>query len=126
MEQLPHEARRLGIPQEVADRVADELRAHAEELIGDSDETAHRHAHRLHNALLAVKRNTLVVLRDTHRIDDAVLRRVQATLDAEEVRLDLREAAVRVRAGGRSGDDDADAPEGDGPDRREDDGGRSG
>ena len=40
----------------------------------------------LHKALLAEKRATLVRLRDTRLIDDIVLRRVQARLDAEEMR----------------------------------------
>jgi CPA1 family monovalent cation:H+ antiporter len=44
---------------------------------------------------MLVKRATLVRLRDERRIDDAVLRRLQETLDAEEVRLDLRDPAIR-------------------------------
>lgn len=42
---------------------------------------------RLRRALLADKRAALIRLRDTRDIDDTVLRRVQAQLDAEEVRL---------------------------------------
>lgn len=38
-------------------------------------------------ALLGNKRSTLLRLRDEHRIDDAVLRQIQARLDWEEVRL---------------------------------------
>ncbi|MFG2378654.1 hypothetical protein ACGFY9_45290 [Streptomyces sp. NPDC048504] len=38
-------------------------------------------------ALIANKRATVVRLRDERRIDDTVLRRLQATLDSEEVRL---------------------------------------
>ncbi|HEY8718481.1 hypothetical protein [Pengzhenrongella sp.] len=38
-------------------------------------------------ALLAKKRATVVRLRDERRIDDAVLRQIQARLDIEEVRL---------------------------------------
>jgi len=42
---------------------------------------------RLRLALLADKRAAVVRLRDTGRIDDTVLRWVQARLDTEEVRL---------------------------------------
>lgn len=49
--------------------------------------------HDLRYALLTVKRTALVALRDSRRIDDAVLRRVQEGIDAEEVRLRLRLAA---------------------------------
>jgi hypothetical protein len=38
-------------------------------------------------ALLEHKRSAVIALRDGHRIDDAVLLRVQEQLDAEEVRL---------------------------------------
>jgi len=38
-------------------------------------------------ALLGTKRATVLRLRDEHRIDDAVLRQIQARLDVEEVRL---------------------------------------
>jgi CPA1 family monovalent cation:H+ antiporter len=41
----------------------------------------------LRTALLADKRRAVIALRDTRRIDDIVLRRVQAQIDAEEVRL---------------------------------------
>ncbi|WP_169317079.1 hypothetical protein [Actinacidiphila oryziradicis] len=42
-----------------------------------------------------MKRATLVRLRDERRIDDAALRRLHETLDAEEVRLDPRDPAIR-------------------------------
>lgn len=88
---------------------------------GEGDETAHRAEHELHTALIAVKRNALVALRDAHRIDDAVLRRVQATLDAEEVRLDLRAAAKRVSPGQvtHSADESADGRQSGGRERHE-------
>jgi hypothetical protein len=44
-------------------------------------------------ALLAHKRATVVRLRDERRIDDVVLRQVQAALDIEEVHLSRREVA---------------------------------
>ncbi|GAQ51263.1 hypothetical protein [Streptomyces acidiscabies] len=46
-----------------------------------------RHYTDLRLALIATKRATVVRLRDEARIDDTVLRRLQATLDNEEVRL---------------------------------------
>ena len=49
-----------------------------------SDRESYR---QLKSALLADKRAALVGLRDARLIDDIVLRRVQARLDAEEVRL---------------------------------------
>ncbi|HEV7628468.1 MAG TPA: Na+/H+ antiporter, partial [Streptomyces sp.] len=97
LEELPDEAARLGTPQYVTDRLAQELREHAEELSQDSEATHHTE-HELRGALLRVERTALVALRDTHRIDDAVLRRVEANLDAEELRLELRAATTRVTA----------------------------
>jgi len=44
----------------------------------------------LRATLLAHKRIAVVRLRDARRIDDIVLRRVQARLDAEEARLAAR------------------------------------
>ena len=43
--------------------------------------------------LIALKRSTVVRLRDEQRIDDTVLRLVQTRLDIEEVRLSRREIA---------------------------------
>ncbi|WP_406451896.1 hypothetical protein OH768_09250 [Streptomyces sp. NBC_01622] len=42
-------------------------------------------------ALLARKHATVVRLRDEDRIDDSVLRQVQARIDLEEIRLSRRE-----------------------------------
>ncbi|MGW1781868.1 hypothetical protein ACWCQQ_22375 [Streptomyces sp. NPDC002143] len=53
-----------------------------------------RHAEQdtaLRLALAAHKRATVVRLRDDNRIDDGVLRQVQARLDNEEVRLSHNE-----------------------------------
>jgi monovalent cation/hydrogen antiporter len=61
---------------------------------GADDEPAVRHDQqyaRLRLALVAHKRATLLRLHDERRIDDAVLREVQARLDIEEVRLSRRE-----------------------------------
>lgn len=47
----------------------------------------HRDCTALHLALIAHRRATVVGLRDRHRIDDTVLRRLRADLDSEELRL---------------------------------------
>ncbi|MGW2560864.1 hypothetical protein ACWCXB_16785 [Streptomyces sp. NPDC001514] len=96
---LPEAAAGLGTDPEVVDRLRHEyekrllvLRAGA---AGTDDDPALRHdAHctALRLALLACKRATVVGLRDERRIDDTVLRQVQAQLDIEEVRLSRREA----------------------------------
>lgn len=93
LEELPALGRSLGAPDEVVHRLAGELREHAAEL--GRREGPVRHAeHELRQALLVVKRTALVGLRDERLIDDAVLRRVQETLDAEELRLNLRIATA--------------------------------
>lgn len=55
----------------------------------DDDAALRRHEQyvALRLALVAHQRATVVRLRDERRIDDTALRRLQATLDAEEVRL---------------------------------------
>jgi CPA1 family monovalent cation:H+ antiporter len=93
---LDEQARRLRSPREIARHVEHELAAQVRELDVVAD---HRHAeHELRFALLAVKRASLVALRDARRIDDAVLRRVQEAIDAEELRLRLT-CAVQARDG---------------------------
>jgi Na+/H+ antiporter len=53
-----------------------------------ADDTSRREQYRrLHRALVAEKRATVVRLRNERQIDDIVLRRVEAILDAEELRL---------------------------------------
>lgn len=93
---LPSVAERLGVPQVVADRVHADYEAHLHTLATsdpgtdteDDGSSAEDEAYgRLRAALLADKRAAVVRLRDERRIDDIVLRRVQARLDAEEVRL---------------------------------------
>ena len=59
---------------------------------GDDPALLHnRHYTDLRLALIANKRATVVRLRDELQIDDTVLRRLQAALDNEEVRLARRE-----------------------------------
>jgi CPA1 family monovalent cation:H+ antiporter len=65
-------------------------------LPGWSSECSVRHQQQyadLRVALIARKRAAVIALRDQRRIDDIVLRRLQTTLDAEEVRLSRRDAA---------------------------------
>ncbi|WP_194924450.1 Na+/H+ antiporter [Catenulispora pinisilvae] len=102
MEALPDIAATLGTSQEIADlarreyekrlrmnRAGDpdddgeDLDDDAAERLRDFDDQYRE----LRLALLGAKRATLLRLRDERRIDDAVLRQIQAKLDIEEVRL---------------------------------------
>ncbi|MFJ5214388.1 Na+/H+ antiporter [Streptomyces sp. NPDC088354] len=83
---------------EVAESLRQELLAQRDALcddsVGRSSPRAVLRADReLRRLVVGVKRTTVVRLRDSGRIDDIVLRRVQAALDAEEMRLDIAEAA---------------------------------
>ncbi|MEV5492627.1 cation:proton antiporter [Streptomyces bobili] len=94
---LPAHAARLGATPDVAARVERELNEQVR-LLGTDKEPAHHIERDLRQALLDAKRSALVDLRDGRRIDDTVLRRVQETLDTEEVWLARREAAARSRS----------------------------
>ncbi|MFC4508116.1 MULTISPECIES: hypothetical protein [Streptomyces] len=83
---------------EIAERIRREYETHlqvacAGESETDDGQTASRAEQdtALRLALLAHKRATVVRLRDDNSIDDSVLRRVQARLDNEEVRLSHNE-----------------------------------
>ncbi|MFC0430062.1 Na+/H+ antiporter [Kutzneria buriramensis] len=98
MAAMPAVAEELGTDPEVVDRLTRELEEHLAVLhAGETqleDEPALRHDQHytaLRLALLARKRATVVRLRDERRIDDTVLRQIQARLDIEEVRLSQRE-----------------------------------
>ena len=93
-------AARLGVSDTTAQRVRDEYEEHLATLrefddipplLSDGGDAhrdhEHQHYARLRTALLADKRRAVIALRDVRRIDDIVLRRVQAQIDAEEVRL---------------------------------------
>jgi CPA1 family monovalent cation:H+ antiporter len=94
---LPDVATRLNASEEAADRLRAELEERLADLAEPSDDATGEPApgalsvredyRRLHHAVLADKRAALVKLRDAHLIDDIVLRRVQARLDAEDMRL---------------------------------------
>jgi CPA1 family monovalent cation:H+ antiporter len=106
---LPTTAARLGVDSDVAERLRTDLDQRlwdiAEEYEDSTNEqnsnprgepdspaspaapSPREQERLLRRALLSNKRTALVTLRDAHIIDDIVLRRVQATLDNEEVRL---------------------------------------
>ncbi|MEV7681911.1 Na+/H+ antiporter [Streptomyces sp. NPDC088341] len=87
LEALPVHAERLGTPRPVVERLARELQDHA--AMAERPSPDHRGEYELRKAVLAGKRAALVELRDARSIDDAVLRNVQESLDAEELRLEL-------------------------------------
>ncbi|MEU6083316.1 Na+/H+ antiporter [Streptomyces sp. NPDC047108] len=92
LEALPTHVERLNVPDEIADRTATELRglaARGSEADGDGAVDPYLVSASLSRAILQVKRTELIRLRDERLIDGTVLQRVQALLDAEEVRLDL-------------------------------------
>lgn len=91
---LPEAAQRLGTEPETVRRVHGELKEHLSIMAsGDpdaQDDSATRRDQQytaLRLALIASKRAAIVNLRDDRRIDDTVLRQVQAQLDIEEIRL---------------------------------------
>lgn len=97
---IPELAEELGTGPEVAAELGHEydkrLRALRAEGEDGRDDAAVRHIEdytRLRLAVIARKRATVVGLRDEGRIDDTVLRRIQAGLDIEEIRLSGPETA---------------------------------
>jgi CPA1 family monovalent cation:H+ antiporter len=92
-------AAELGTDQRVVDRMRTEydkhlavLRAHGDEADDNPGRRAEADFRALRLGLLGRKRETVARLRDEERIDDTVLRQIQAHLDAEEVRLSRRDA----------------------------------
>lgn len=87
----------LGGPDTVRDRLAAEYRAEADKLTSVMDDTTRsiRSARatevdwerRLRRAIIPAKRSAVLSLRRARRIDDVVLRRIQARLDTEEIQL---------------------------------------
>jgi hypothetical protein len=91
VEALDTTAHQLGSGQMVVERVRHELDKQRKLLAADGAQgdpvVQHDDQYRsLSLALLARRREALLELRDEQRIDDIVLRRVQARLDQEEVR----------------------------------------
>jgi monovalent cation/hydrogen antiporter len=101
---LPEVADRLGVAPAVAERVRVDYEEHIHTLVAPpsthedlgvaAERVDHQDYERLRLALLADKRSAVLRLRDAREIDDIVLRRMQAQLDAEEVRLTSRTAEV--------------------------------
>jgi monovalent cation/hydrogen antiporter len=96
--ELPGLAAEEGVDAAVLDRVRSEYEKQLRVLqAGESDrddEPAlryHQQYTALRAAALAVKRDTVLQLRDEARIDDTVLREIQARLDIEELRLSRRD-----------------------------------
>jgi CPA1 family monovalent cation:H+ antiporter len=94
LDRLPDIAAELGVDDDIVDGVRAEYEEHlavtmVEEEDGDTADSARRHgqSHDLRLALITVKREAVVRLRDDRIIDDTVLRQIQARLDIEEVRL---------------------------------------
>ena len=97
---IPQLATDLGTDAAITERLRHEYEKHLRVLHasddGADDEPALQYDRQytaLRQAVLAHKRATVVRLRDERRIDDIVLRQVQARLDLEEVRLSRRELA---------------------------------
>lgn len=97
---IPLLASALGTDPDITSRLRREYEKHLRLLhagdAGADDEPALRYDQQysaLRLAVLARKRATVVRLRDERRIDDTVLRQIQARLDLEEVRLSGREVA---------------------------------
>ncbi|MEU5870916.1 Na+/H+ antiporter [Glycomyces sp. NPDC047369] len=93
IEALPRLAEETEADPEAVRRLDAEMREHLDALDtgadGDPAEAARLRDdyNRLRLAVIGEKRSTMIRLRNERRIDDAVLRRMQATLDIEEVRL---------------------------------------
>lgn len=96
LDQLAQQASLLDAPREVVARLERELQEQVS-LLGTAKEEAHHTEQALRRTLLTTKRTALVALRDAHCIDDAILRRVQETLDTEEMWLERREAVAGTR-----------------------------
>lgn len=89
LDALPGLAERFEAPADVVGRLRAEYDGHLAAITADDDGVALGRAQQyreLSLALIARKRATVVALRDDRTIDDTVLRRLQAGLDAEEVR----------------------------------------
>ncbi|MEU5718012.1 Na+/H+ antiporter [Streptomyces sp. NPDC020403] len=96
LDALPATAADLGTDTEVTERLRAEYETHLHTMhdAGTASDPKsgplvrrRRQETSLRMALLQHKRSAVIALRDQHRIDDAVLLRVQEQLDAEEVRL---------------------------------------
>jgi CPA1 family monovalent cation:H+ antiporter len=92
LDALPGLARSMDAPPDMVERIKVDYEGHVEELRaeGGEDRQAVRYErleHELRLAVLQRKRQAVTALRDANRIDDYVLRDLQAGLDIEEIRL---------------------------------------
>ncbi|WP_433305812.1 Na+/H+ antiporter [Actinoplanes sp. CA-030573] len=92
LDALPEIARSMDAPPDMVARIRSDYEEHLEELRaeGDHDGEAIRYEqveHELRLAVLRRKREVVTALRDANRIDDYVLRDLQAGMDIEEIRL---------------------------------------
>jgi Na+/H+ antiporter len=96
LEALPAIAKELGTDRHLVEQLRHEYEAHLETLVAADEEPDQEHDSRAHSveqekalrlALLERKRAAVLRLRDQQRIDDTVLRQIQARLDVEEIRL---------------------------------------
>jgi CPA1 family monovalent cation:H+ antiporter len=92
LDALPDIAGSMNAPPEKVERIKADYEGHLEELRaeGDEDREAVRYErleHQLRLAVLQRKRHAVTALRDSNKIDDYVLRDLQAFLHIEEIRL---------------------------------------
>jgi CPA1 family monovalent cation:H+ antiporter len=92
LDALPDIGRSMNAPPDMVNRIKADYKGHLEELRaeGDEDREAIRYEqleHQLRLAVLQRKRQAITALRDANKIDDYVLRDLQAVIDLEEIRL---------------------------------------
>jgi len=92
LDALPGIARSVDAPPDMVERIRADYEGHLEELRaeGGADRQAvgyERLEHELRLAVLQRKRQAVTALRDANKIDDYVLRDLQAGMDIEEIRL---------------------------------------
>ena len=89
---LPELARSMNAPDELGARIRVDYEAHLADLRAedaDDRETVRyqQQEHQLRLAVLQHKRQAITQMRDANKIDDYVLRDLQASMDIEEIRL---------------------------------------
>lgn len=92
LDALPNIARSMDAPPDIVERVRADYAGHLDEPSDEDDEehqAVHyeRLDHELRLAVLRHKRQVVTALRDANKIDDFVLRDLQAAMDIEEIRL---------------------------------------
>jgi CPA1 family monovalent cation:H+ antiporter len=92
LDALPDVAHSMAAPPDMVERIRTDYEGHLEELRaeGGEDREAVRYErleHELRLAVLQRKRQAVTALRDANKIDDYVLRDLQAGMDIEEIRL---------------------------------------